>query len=299
MVSPKAKGSFLLKPTILHCIDIKNNNIASPEHHDQPSYQAFNDRKMEWFSKMENQILEILHRAKHAGKYDNVEAEINDKLKNARSEAQKGQNCKPIPSIAVTDIAPEKVFKLFKLQREDRSVGRKHWEIAPTERRTVSSHLSKCFLFGLLQEDFTNRTYCLERNLEDIRLVYGRADGSEAVIRLTIDAVLSDILANIKRVEYDQNGDEKQPGKRASSETTTSRKSLQMSLETSITYVYDTSEGQKQVNGRMDYTLWYGQRNEAETNLMVVEAKTVGGVQAGIYQAITYMGESTIPDHHY
>jgi hypothetical protein len=248
---------------------------------------------------MENQILEILHRTKHAGKYDNVEEEINQKLKTARSESQKGKKSKPITSIAVTDIAPTKVLELFNLKREDRSVGRKHWEIAPTERRTVSSHLSKFFLFGLVQEDFTNRTYCLERNLEDIRLVYGRAHENEAVIRLIIDAVLLDTLANIKRVEYDQNGDEKQPGKRASSETTTSRKSLQMSLETSVTYVYNTSEGEKQVNGRMDYTLWFGKRNEAETNLMVVEAKTVGGVQAGRYQAISYMGESTIPDNHY
>ncbi|KAL2865899.1 uncharacterized protein BJX67DRAFT_382283 [Aspergillus lucknowensis] len=39
----------------------------------------------------------------------------------------------------------------------------------------------------------------------------------------------------------------------------------------------------------MDYTLWHGKRNEAETNVMVVVAKTTGGVQAGRYQAISYM----------
>ncbi|KAL2838190.1 hypothetical protein BJY01DRAFT_251092 [Aspergillus pseudoustus] len=147
--------------------------------------------------------------------------------------------------------------------------GKKHWEIAPTERRTVSSHL--------------------RRNLEDIQLVYGRAAENQAVIRLTIDAVLLDIMTSIKSVDFNQYGEEKGPGKRASSETTTSRKSLQMSLENPITYVYNTAQGKKQVKGRMVYTLWYGKRNEAETNLMVFEAKTVGGVQAGRYQAISYM----------
>lgn len=112
--------------------------------------------------------------------------------------------------------------------------------------------------------------------------MYGRADENEAVIRLTIDAILLETMASIKGVEYDQYGEE----------TTTSRKPLQMSLKNPINYVYNTVEGKKQVTGRMDYTLWYGKRDEAETNLMVVEAKAVGGVPAGRYQAISCMGES-------
>lgn len=117
--------------------------------------------------------------------------------------------------------------------------------------------------------------------------MYGRADENEAVIRLTIDAILLETMASLKGVEYDQHGEE----------TTTPRKSPQMSLENPITYVYNTVEGKRQVTGRVDYTLWYGKQNEAETNLMVVEAKAVGEVPAGRYQAISYMGELTIRHH--
>lgn len=92
---------------------------------------------MEWFSKLENQI----------PKPDNLE-EINKEFKE-----------NPIPSVAITDIPAADVVEMFKLKREDRAVGRKHWGIAPTERRTVSNHLSKCSAF--------NPAFCRETSLTE------------------------------------------------------------------------------------------------------------------------------------
>jgi hypothetical protein len=134
--------------------------------------------------------------------------------------------------------------------------------------------------------------------LENIDLVYGKADPNEAVIRLKIDAVILEILATIKRLERGQWGTEKSPGKRMSSETIVDGKSLQMALETPISYPmtlrFDDGPRRVEVRGRMDYCLWYGRPSEAETNLMVVEAKTLGKAGEGEYQALCYMCKSTV-----
>ncbi|KAL2833002.1 hypothetical protein BDW59DRAFT_157144 [Aspergillus cavernicola] len=102
--------------------------------------------------------------------------------------------------------------------------------------------------------------------------------------RTTVSSHLAHTLENIKLVAGREGA-----GKRASTETTLSRKSLEMALEAPISYVWPTVDGKKVVRGHMDYTLWYGKPSQAETNLMVVEAKKVGTTHAGRYQAISYM----------
>jgi hypothetical protein len=69
-----------------------------------------------------------------------------------------------------------------------------------------------------------------------------------------------------------------------------------MGVETEISYILPTNQPEgtviKKVTGRMDYNVWYGQPREAETNLLVVEAKQRSGLLGGRYQAMTYMGKS-------
>lgn len=135
---------------------------------------------------------------------------------------------------------------------------------------------------------------CSATTREQIRLVFGRADENEAVIRLTVDAILLDILSSIK-MELEQYEGGKGKRKRTSTEAPLGHKNLRMALETHIFYIFPT-HGEKGVvdrliSGRMDYNLWYGNPREAETNLLVVEAKSRSAHAAGRYQAISYTGK--------
>lgn len=113
--------------------------------------------------------------------------------------------------------------------------------------------------------------------MDQVNLVYGMVHRNEAAIRIVVDAVFLDILASVKK------------------EIPLSRKSLHMVLETNISYIFPIQEEkgvvEKLIAGRMDYTLWYGNPKEAETNLVVVEAKQSSALSKGRYQAISYMGK--------
>lgn len=116
---------------------------------------------------------------------------------------------------------------------------------------------------------------CPATTIKQINLVYGKAHRSEAAIRLMVDAVFLDVLTTIKR--------------------SSAESSLHMALETPHRLHLPTcSEGkfaEKLVQGRMDYTLWYGNPKEAETNLVVVEARHGYCLSAARYEAISYMGK--------
>jgi hypothetical protein len=83
-------------------------------------------------------------------------------------------------------------------------------------------------------------------------------------MRLIIHAILLEVMATIKRLELGQYGEEKSLRKRTSRDSTASGQSIKMALETPIQYVFDTNKGKKMYRGRMDYTLWYDPREQAE-----------------------------------
>ncbi|KAL2867259.1 uncharacterized protein BJX67DRAFT_381274 [Aspergillus lucknowensis] len=128
--------------------------------------------------------------------------------------------------------------------------------------------------------------------LDQIRLVDGRAEQNQAVIRLTIDAASLDAAPTIKAGLGQYEGG-KGKGKRYSTESTIVGKNIQMVLEINVSYTLPTydDEGvvEKLVWGGMDYTLWYGSPEEVETNMLVVEAKSPNLLADGRYQAISYM----------
>ncbi|KAL3458208.1 hypothetical protein BJX64DRAFT_267012 [Aspergillus heterothallicus] len=245
--------------------------------------QAFRQTvTMHWLDRLQEKCLAALERANRGQKVDKGEmnadfaaarVESTQEKKQAKQKAtkEKPSKEKPLPTIAVTEIPKQDVYQLLGLQ-----TGKPlspHFSIAPGENRTLSPHLAK--------------------TMENIDLVYGKADPNEAVIRLKVDAILLEVLATIKRLELGQWGNEKSLAKRMSSETTIEGKSLQMALETPISYPmtlrYEKGPRRVEVRGRMDYCLWYGKPCEAETNLMVVEAKTLGKASEGEYQALCYM----------
>lgn len=51
----------------------------------------------------------------------------------------------------------------------------------------------------------------------------------------------------------------------------------------------------KMLRGRPDYALWYGAQEDLETNLVIVEAKTIEELGKGERQVLAYMGEPLAP----
>ncbi|KAL2868342.1 uncharacterized protein BJX67DRAFT_54710 [Aspergillus lucknowensis] len=248
----------------------EEDNIHSLQNLDDTTTQQFKPYsilKMEFLTELKDHCKELIRRAFHGERVENKLEQLfqitTEKLKN--QQPRKGPD-----SIAVTKIDPNDLFEMFNLRRELNPPN--YWRVAPWEVKEVSTHLAT--------------------TLEQIKLVVGRAKQNEAAIRLVIDAVFLDILTSIK-IGTGQLESGKGKGKRPSTDTITSLKNLQMAVETEISYIFPThKEGSivnKLISGRMDYNLWYGQPNEAETNLLVVEAKHKNTLSAGRYQAISYM----------
>ncbi|KAJ0416358.1 hypothetical protein BJY00DRAFT_304238 [Aspergillus carlsbadensis] len=190
-------------------------------------------------------------------------------------------------SLAVTSIKAAALFRTLQL-REEPTPG-DYWRLNPWEVRDVTPHLAN--------------------TLMRIKRVFDPENLNEAAIRLFIDAVLLEVLTTIKD-EGGQFEGAKGKGKRPSTEGTVDLKDLRLGVETDISYIYPTKEKDgrtvhRRVTGRMDYNVWYGQHREAETNLVVVEAKQRTCAMAGRFQAAAYMaliqrarheaGRATIP----
>ncbi|KAL3457305.1 hypothetical protein BJX64DRAFT_295970 [Aspergillus heterothallicus] len=234
--------------------------------HLQP-FKSYSARKMEFLQEFKEGCKDLLRQAFHG---ERVENKLEHLHQSKIEKVQDRNKRKGIETIAVTEIDPNELFSMFKLKRETNAGN--YWRVAPWKVRQVTNHLLT--------------------SLEQIRLVVGRAKHNEAAIRLTIDAIMLDILTSIK-AEAGQSHIGKGKGKRPSTESFTSVKSLKMAVETDIAYIFPTNnEGaiiDKRISGRMDYNIWYGQPREAETNLLVVEAKHKNTLAAGRYQAISYM----------
>lgn len=61
--------------------------------------------------------------------------------------------------------------------------------------------------------------------------------------------------------------------------------------ETPFSHVTRLGGKKKKLNGRPDYALWYGQQQDLETNLVIVEAKAPEEIGKGQKQVLAYMGK--------
>ncbi|KAL2870085.1 uncharacterized protein BJX67DRAFT_378631 [Aspergillus lucknowensis] len=185
--------------------------------------------------------------------------------KGSRSHRLGGK--KQLPIKAVTDLLPQDVEEILNLEREN---PKSTWTLRARERRNVPDYLKSI--------------------LDDYELAFGRAEKNEAVVRTRIDAIVLTTLAAKKREEFGQFGGEKGPGKRTSTQSVSSYKSIHWGLERTIKLPW-VVDGQKcLLSGKMDYALWYGRRDEAETNMVIVETKKYVSVSVGRDQVIAYMG---------
>ncbi|KAL3451565.1 hypothetical protein BJX65DRAFT_268113 [Aspergillus insuetus] len=227
--------------------------------------------KMEYLAEFKEGCKELLVQAAHRG--ENLEQRLEELYQTIKHKFQKkvsGDQGKVIESRAVTNINPSELFPMFQLRREENPPN--YWRLNMWEVYDVSDHL--------------------KTTIQRIALVFGRAKQNEAAVRLFIDAVLLEVLTSVKE-QAGQYEDTKGKKKRPSTDSTMSLKDIQMAVETDITYIFPTRQRRGvvdvKITGRMDYTMWYGQPREAETNLLVVEAKQSLGLNGGRYQAIAYM----------
>ncbi|KAL2825326.1 hypothetical protein BDW59DRAFT_161803 [Aspergillus cavernicola] len=223
----------------------------------------FKALKMEWFNKLEKKAKDLSARIKD----QSIRDEFKEAFQLARVESRKG-NKTTLPTIAVTEIKPKHVETIFDLVREtDRG---SIWHLKPEERRNVPDHLRAM--------------------LVDYALALGDTNDDEAAIRARVDAILLTTLAAKKRQEFGQYGEGKGKGKRTSTQSQGSFKSLHWKFEKSIKFPWRYKGKPHLISGRVDYTLWYGSPEEAETNMVVVEAKKYGDTSTGEHQALCYMG---------
>ncbi|PLB44234.1 hypothetical protein P170DRAFT_480001 [Aspergillus steynii IBT 23096] len=175
----------------------------------------------------------------------------------ARTESGKQAQPEPsYPSLAVTSIKPKDVEKTFNLKWN-----KEKWVLRPQDRKPMTARLRD--------------------TLEDFALATKGSSETEAAVRSRIDVILYMTLADKKRKEH------RAAGHRSSMEALTQYRSIEFQAETDIKLPW-TYKGEKRlISGRADYTLWYGEPDSPESNLMVVEAKTEGA--DGLKQAITYM----------
>lgn len=132
------------------------------------------------------------------------------------------------------------------------------------------------------------------KTLADYDLAFGDCDQNEAVVRTRVDVIVLTILAAKKREEFRQHGLAKTSSNRTSVSSALSYKSIHFGLETSIGLPWPHKGQLKLIKGKMDYVVWYGKSEEAETNMVVVEAKRRGEASRGMYQAQAYMGKSSL-----
>lgn len=106
---------------------------------------------------------------------------------------------------------------------------------------------------------------------------------NEGRARSKIDPVLFTTLASCKRAELNRI-------KSASSFESLSRyESVQSQHETELKLPWFYKKSRVTLTGKADYSLWYGDYEDQESNLLIVEAKREGG--DGFYQVLAYMGK--------
>ncbi|OJJ03764.1 hypothetical protein ASPVEDRAFT_73397 [Aspergillus versicolor CBS 583.65] len=219
-----------------------------------PTKQPFKMHKMKWFQKHGNKKT-AEQRMKDFVKQHQLKPSLCEELKDIMNQsrdegAQKGKD-KSLPTLAVTDIRPEDVQCTFRMKVDKNPDG--VWHLDPAERRAVPEHLRK--------------------TLADYDLAFGDTEQNEAVVRTRVDHGLAKTSSN-----------------RTSVSSALSYKSIHFGLETSIELPWPHKGQLKLIKGKIDYVVWYGKSEEAETNMVAIKAKRRGEASLGMYQARVYMG---------
>jgi hypothetical protein len=108
---------------------------------------------------------------------------------------------------------------------------------------------------------------------------------NETSIRCKLDAILLTTLAATKKDEHEQTSSQD------SMDSQGSFNSLHWQFEQQVSLPWKYYKREVRITGFTDYSLWYGDPNNQETNLVIVEAKKFGGGAGSFQQLLSYMGE--------
>ncbi|KAL4778827.1 hypothetical protein BJX76DRAFT_362344 [Aspergillus varians] len=234
-------------------LNTKDNSHADP----YPGAMQFIDK----VAARLRDLRQSLRDPKQRNKVDNILA-----LTRMEIRQQEAKEKTELPTVAVIDIEPlevEKTFGVRIITEKDPS-----WALGSAERRPVPD--------------------CLRQMLNNYAIAFGDEGGSEAAIRARLDAILLTVLAEKRREELGQFGEEKGKGKRSSTQSAISVNSLHWGYTQSLKLPCMYRSERSLITAGAAYVLWYGNHHNAETNMAVVEAKELGSVDP--YPALCYIG---------
>ncbi|PYI11646.1 hypothetical protein BO78DRAFT_403053 [Aspergillus sclerotiicarbonarius CBS 121057] len=172
----------------------------------------------------------------------------------AKTESQKQKKEPSLPVLAVTNIKPENVGRIFGISA---GATGSDWTLSAEERLPIPSHLRDVL------RDYHNAT--------------GGSPENEAHMCTCIDAVLLTTLAMAKRAQHAARY----------SDSATSAESVHFQFEKDMKLPWVRGNTTYLISGQTDYSLWNGNPGTMEANMLVCEAKQRG--QLGKYQALVYM----------
>ncbi|KAL2801091.1 hypothetical protein BJX66DRAFT_289002 [Aspergillus keveii] len=123
----------------------------------------------------------------------------------------------------------------------------------------------------------------LETVLTDFETVTRGSKDNETKLRSRFDVIFYLTHADTQRSAYYRNNELITP--RVAQHIDEVHFATEKQISQTITY----QQAQRHLNGFMDYTLWWGHQDDLETNLVVVEAKALGGASLGMKQALVSM----------
>ncbi|KAL4787646.1 hypothetical protein BJX76DRAFT_354125 [Aspergillus varians] len=136
--------------------------------------------------------------------------------------------------------------------------------------------------WALRHEDLVCKPVVLSRVLDDFQAAVGNSQENEALIRTRLSAILLLTLA-----------DEKRPASSHSNSVppivAQNIQGVFWGFEKQIAKKINYKNAHHNLNGFLDYCLWWGSPDDLETNLVVVEAKASGHASAGRCQALVSM----------
>ncbi|KAJ5236579.1 hypothetical protein N7489_006670 [Penicillium chrysogenum] len=170
---------------------------------------------------------------------------------------------KEIPTIPITDLDSSEIPHHFNLTHCLPT----EFELSPRETEMVSlpAHLSSI--------------------LPDYGIATSHSPPNKALIRSRIDVIILTVLAKMKR-EFAAKPLSSIAS--ASSIASTSHESVHLRVAREMKFVWKSGKQQVRLSGIVDYSLWYGKRND-HANMVMVKMVAMDLLKFGVHQCLAYM----------
>jgi hypothetical protein len=128
---------------------------------------------------------------------------------------------------------------------------------------------------------------CIGSILPDYGIATSHSPPNKALIRSRIDVIILTVLAKMKR-EFAAKPLSSIAS--ASSIASTSHESVHLRVAREMKFVWKSGKQQVRLSGIVDYSLWYGKRND-HANMVMVKMVAMDLLKFGVHQCLAYMGK--------